>query len=306
MKFTILKSLIKKILPWKLYKLLANGFIIVPKYYQRIIEEAERNFDLAHEKHADKDIMLMRKYGHIIDKGLHRSDASPGHSKAIYLELKQLLGCLASTEYVKDPTYQWAAEKVKLYEQLQYSPESFQPEHAELTNETIDFEKFKELVKHRRSNRSFTPRVIEATTIAVLKDLANWAANSCNKQPINIFVSSDQELNKQCLACCVGGTGFGDNIPTFWCFTANVRAYVWPSEIYLPAIDVSLGAQNVFLAAQTLGITGTILSWGQHSKDDEHRLRNLLKISEEYDIIFCAVMGYASFGYLPPARKCLS
>ena len=136
-----------------------------------------------------------------------------------------------------------------------------------------------------------------------MKDIANWAANSCNKQPIRIFVANEQDLAKKCLSCCIGGTGFGENIPSFWCFTANVRGYVWPTEMYLPSVDTSLGAQNVFLAAQTMGITGTILSWGQHTKEDDIKLRKLLDIPEDYAIIFCAVMGYAEYGYLAPIRK---
>ena len=144
---------------------------------------------------------------------------------------------------------------------------------------------------------------LQAETIAKLKDIANWAANSCNKQPIRIFVANEQDLAKKCLSCCVGGTGFGENIPSFWCFTANVRGYVWPTEMYLPSVDTSLGAQNVFLAAQTMGITGTILSWGQHTKEDDIKLRKLLDIPEDYAIIFCAVMGYAEYGYLAPIRK---
>ena len=32
---------LRKILPWYLYKLIANGFIIVPKYYKDIIKDAE-------------------------------------------------------------------------------------------------------------------------------------------------------------------------------------------------------------------------------------------------------------------------
>ena len=82
-----------------------------------------------------------------------------------------------------------------------------------------------------------------------------------------------------------------------------MRGYVWPTEMYLPSVDTSLGAQNVFLAAQTMGITGTILSWGQHTKEDDIKLRKLLHIPEDYAIIFCAVMGYAEYGYLAPIRK---
>ena len=66
----------RALLPRKLYKLIANGAIIVPAYYKDIIADAETNFDLSLEDTDDKAILLMRKYAHIIDKGLHRKRQS--------------------------------------------------------------------------------------------------------------------------------------------------------------------------------------------------------------------------------------
>lgn len=294
---------LKSIIPYRLYKLIANGFIIVPKYYKGVIEELEKNFDLSLEDHVNRDLMLMRKFGHIIDKGLHREDAAPGHSKAYYNDLKALVEKVKSTEYADDPTVLWAEERLAKYESLQSQPNIFKPLRQETIHSQISFEQIERLIKERRSNRCFTNKAVTDDVVIKLKEVANWAANSCNKQPIRIFVANEQSLAEECLKCCIGGTGFGENIPSFWCFTANVRGYIWPSEMYLPSVDTSLGAQNVFLAAQTLGITGTILSWGQHTKTDDIQLRKLLNIPEDYAIIFCAVMGYAEYGYMAPLRK---
>lgn len=296
-------KLLRKFIPYRWYKLLANGFIVVPKYYKDAIRELEQCFDLSLEDHINKDLMLIRKYGHIIDKGLHREDVAPGHSKAFYNELKILIKKIQRTEYADDPTVLWATEKLAKYESLQIAPEQFTPLRKESPVSHISFEQIEQLIKERRSNRCFTDKPVTDDVVHKLKDVANWAANSCNKQPIRIFVANEQNLAKTCLECCAGGTGFGNIIPSFWCFTANVRGYVWPSEMYLPHIDTSLGAQNVFLAAQTLGITGTILTWGQHTEQDDKDLRRLLNIPNDYAIVFCAVMGYAEYGYLTPVRK---
>lgn len=40
----------RALLPRKLYKLIANGAIIVPAYYKDIIADAETNFDLSLEE----------------------------------------------------------------------------------------------------------------------------------------------------------------------------------------------------------------------------------------------------------------
>lgn len=105
-------KLLRKFIPYRWYKLLANGFIVVPKYYKNAIEELEQCFDLSLEDHINKDLMLMRKFGHIIDKGLHREDAAPGHSKVYYNDLKELVKKVQHTEYANDPTVLWAAEKI--------------------------------------------------------------------------------------------------------------------------------------------------------------------------------------------------
>lgn len=296
-------KIIRKFLPYKIYKLVANGFMIVPRYYKDAVDELEKYFDLSLGEDIQKDLMRMRKMGHIIDKGLHRKDVTPGHSQVYYHDLKDLVGRLKVTEYADDPTVLWAEEKLAAYESLQEHPQDFKPLCQDVVKSQLSFNQISQLIRERRSNRSFTDKPVTDEIIEKLKDVANWAASSCNKQPIRIFVANDPGVSRECLKCCAGGTGFGENIPSFWCFTANVRGYVWPSEMYLPYVDTSLGAQNVFLAAQTLGIQGTILSWGQHTEEDDKHLRMLLNIPEDYVIIFCAVMGYAEYGYVAPSRK---
>lgn len=296
-------TILKQILPFKYYKIIANGGIIVPSYYRTLIEDSEKYSNYSLEESPEKDILLMRKYGHIIDKGLHRQDIEAGHSKSYYKLLKEKVDRLKETSLASDPTVQWAQSKIESYEQLQTDPQSFRPLHGEAVVSSIKYEQLSELIKQRRSNRFFKELIVVDETIKQLSTLVNWAANSCNKQPIRLFTTNNPTKANECLKCCKGGTGFSTFIPSFWVFAADSRGYVWPTEAFLPAIDTSLGAQNVFLAAQTLGITGTILSWAQKDKDEEARLRSLLDIPEEFIIVFCAVMGYASHDYLPPHRK---
>ena len=300
----LLKGLLKWLLPPKIYKLLANGAIVVPRYYARHIEELEGYFNITLPSCDKKDVMLMRKYAHIIDKGLHRRDACSGHSKVYYEDLMGVLERLKDTKYAQDPTFKWAKEKISQYELLQKEGEKFTPLVGAVSyNGDISFAQLVELVKYRRSNRYFKEKLLDNEIINSLKELTNWAANSCNKQAVECFVTNDPVLASKCLECCAGGTGFSNFIPSFWCFTANVRGYVWPSELYLPVIDTSLGVQNLFLAATTLGISGTILSWAQHTRQDDDTLRDLLNIPHDYAIVFCAVLGYAEYEYSTPARK---
>ncbi len=299
---TSIGKIIKGLVPYRIYKLIANGAILVPSYYKTIIEDAEQNFDLSLEDSDEKALLLMRKYGHILDKGLHRKDATPGHSKDCYLLLQKEVKRLKDTKYSEDPTVIWAEEKLKVYESLQEG-NGFEPLCGKKTSVEITFNQFQELAKARRSNRDFSFKEVSIDDILKLKNLANWASSSCNKQPIEMYVTNNPELAAQCLKCCKGGTGFSANIPSFWVFTADILGYVWPSEIYLPVVDTCLGVQNVMLGATTLGLSATILSWAQKSKEEEHELRRLLNIPNHNQIIICAVMGYANTEFKTPARK---
>lgn len=263
---------LKKLLPWKYYKLVANGFIVIPAYYRTIIADAEKHFDLSQKDSDEKELLLMRKYAHILDKGLHRADASPGHSKNYYSLLSKSISRLENTKYKNDLTLIWAKSKLLAYEQLQ-SGVGFEPLHGEPVVSPVSIDEFSQLVKQRRSNRSFTEKEVSLKNIEHLKSLANWASSSCNKQPIEIYVTNNPQKASLCLKCCKGGTGFSEHIPSFWAFSCDILGYVWPSEIFLPVIDTCLGIQNVMLGATSLGMSGTLLSWAQKSTEEESQLK---------------------------------
>lgn len=296
-------KVLKRILPIRWYKLIANGFIIVPAYYNTIIKDAEKNFEFANGTSVEKEMLLLRKYAHIIDKGLHRQDAEPGHSTNYYRLLKGKIDQLSTTSYAEDPSFHWAQSKIELYELLQQSPGEFTPLKGKATFSGIGYDDLFLLMQSRRSCRYFKEAFIEDEIISKLIRTVNWAPNSCNKQPIRVFYTNDPQKAVACLKCCRGGTGFGSSIPSFFVFTADVRGYVYPTEMYLPAIDVSLGMENFLLAGHTLQLSGCILTWAQKTEKDEEALRSLLNIPNEYSIVCNAVMGYAELFYQTPIRK---
>lgn len=299
MKKTVGKIL-RKLLPRHWYKLVANKPLLVPRYYDTVIRELENSFDLSDQESTAQKLLLMRKYAHIIDKGLQRKNAEPGHSKLIYDKLREILKALPA-ELSQEPTVQWAGELVKHYEAFQN--QQFQIQRREVPVAAVSYEDFCRLMQDRRSNRCFTDQLLSPDVVEKLRPTVFWAASSCNKQPVEVFYTVAPEMAQKSLKCCKGGTGFDGAIPSFWVFCADRRGYVWPSELYLPQIDVSLGAQNFFLAATTLGLSGTILSWAQHDRSEDLALRKLLNIPSEFIIVFCAVVGYAEYQYDTPVRK---
>jgi hypothetical protein len=304
----LLKGFVLRFIPRKKLRIILNKPLLVPSYYKRIIDPVEHIIDYqqnAPDSCEDEHILqLIRKYAHILDKGLHRTDLESGHSREIYIELKNLLNVLEDRKFVNDPTYEWAIEKIKTYELLQEgNPLDPLEEKKREDHEPVNFDLLFRHMRERRSNRYFLDIPVTQPILKKIVEPVNWAPTSCNKQPVKIFATINPGLTIQCTKQCKGATGFSNYIPGFLSFCADLRGYSMPSEIFLPYIDCSLGAQNVFLAAHSIGLSTSVLSWAQSSPEEETALRSLLSIPEHYAIIFNAVIGYASRNACPPVRK---
>ena len=299
------KRILLNLLSKRMYRLITNGATLVPAYYKSHIEEAERLRDCILESSPEKSILLARKYGHILDKGLQNPHVEAGHSRECYENARNLISELKNTRYANDPTTAWVEEKLNEYEYLQAHGTLPELERSPSYHPNVRFEDLAMLIKGRRTNRRFKQQPVDPNMAAELIDLMNWAPSSCNKQPIKVFYTLNSNDVHECMLCCAGATGFSDYVPSFFAMTADVRGYEWPSEMMLPYIDVALGTQNFFLAATSLGLSGSILSWAQKTGQQEAKLRELLNIPSPYQIIMCGVLGYSEFDSPIPTRKLL-
>lgn len=303
----MIKKIILKIFGRKRIEYLRSKPVLVHGKYRKIIDEIESYSKIIKKNYgndAELSMLLTRKFAHILDKGLHRADVAPGHSNTIAAELEKHINIIEklNPEDSNDQTILWAKEKLNIYNQLQQTGE-IDVLKEEPLEPAIDFDTFLKLIKARRSNRQFLKKTVESDMLEKLAETVNWASSSCNKQPIKLFATNNPELAKQCLNQCKGGTGFSENIPCFIAFCADMRGYYLPDEMYLPAIDVSLGAQNFFVATTALRLSATGLSWALKDREEEKRLKSILNIPEYYQIIFNAAVGYAQKEYVQPVRK---
>jgi nitroreductase len=244
----------------------------------------------------------LRQAAHIIDKGLRRPDAEPGHSARWYQSAQEALSHLRGSPILVDPSLTWALKKLSDYEAVQSgqarSAEPLPEREAVLSQESLHG-----LITSRRSVRFFEEREISADVVEKVIDVINWSPTSCNRQPAKVYVANDPELARSCLDTCQGATGFGAFVPCFLCFCADLRSYWLPKEMLLPVIDVSLGIQNCCLMAHAMGLGITLLSWAQHTEDEDARLRGMLGIPEHYEIVLNAALGYPAQRPEVPLRK---
>jgi nitroreductase len=289
-----LKSAIRRLL----YKRL------VPSKYREIIDDIEAAIALQRNDNSlnnDYWAQKLRQAAHIIDKGLQRYDSESGHSAAWYQRAQEALSHIEETIVPQDPSLVWAAQKIKEYEKLQSGE---QPSRKRWTGfEMCHKEGLLEVIKTRRSIRLYSQKTIDIDVIKRIVEVVNWSPTSCNRQPAKVFVTNNPALVRSCLAACQGATGFSEFVPCFLCFCADLRSYWLPKEIDLSLIDISLGVQNCCLIAHTLGLSLTLLSWAQHSDDDERELRNLLGIPDYYKIVVNGALGYPEYEAPVPLRK---
>ena len=85
----------------------SKPFLTHGKYRPMIrdLEEFSEIIDKNYGKDPSLSLLLVRKFGHILDKGLHRLDVEKGHSRVIAGELEKNIK-IAELEYKNDENHQ--------------------------------------------------------------------------------------------------------------------------------------------------------------------------------------------------------
>jgi nitroreductase len=202
-----------------------------------------------------------------------------------------------------DPTRRWAGVILEEYDESQRSGLNPRTDGQAPRQSTLGWETAIRFLQSRRSIRSFIDQPLTEATLRRIVEALNWCSTSCNRQPGVVFATFDGAKVRAAMRCFAGASGFSSHVPCFLVFTADLRAYTMPLEVWLPAIDCSLGMQSVALAAHAAGLSMTILSWAHHSMEDEEQLRDLFRIPQCNQIIAGAALGYPATALPPPGRK---
>jgi glycosyltransferase involved in cell wall biosynthesis len=296
---------IRAFLPARWIRILRDP-VLLPGYYKNLAHEIEPMLDSVQTRHNNAPEYLtamLRKYVHILDKGLDRPDFEPGHSKQWYKAAAAALDELGNN-YDSDPSVTWAKEKVLEYEQRQINPARPESREQKRVSEE-DYHTLIRMIKERRSVRDYATRPIEIDKLKIIIEALNWSPTSCNRQPAKAFIANEPELVRQCAQTCAGATCFSGEGACFISFCADMRVYNLPDEYLIPDLDLGLGIQNCLLVAHALGLSMTLLSWAQHTREDDAKLRNLLGIPSHYRIVVNSLSGYPAHVAETPPRKTL-
>ncbi len=147
----------------------------------------------------------------------------------------------------------------------------------------------KDLILKNRSYRRFNENVaVERETLRELVDLARCSASASNRQPLKYYLSCATETNAKIF-------------PTL-SWAATLTDWPGPSEGERPSayiiilgdtaisktfgVDPGIAAQSIMLGAVDRGLGGCMLA-----SVDRDRLRELLDIPEQYEILLVLALG---------------
>lgn len=300
-----LKTMFKKLLSFVLPLSFQNKLRILSSIYRYYVHEiALSTFTIENDGFCDEEYtsQCLRRYAHIIDKGLQHDDWEPGHSLNFFTSACNAIKMITDTKMANDPSVLWAGEVVDDYRKQSRRSKQHYQSFCESDNFST-YEQLVSIIRTRRSIRHFTDRPVDIHIIRKIVDTINWSPTSCNRQPAKVFLTTDPLLAKECLATCKGGTGFSQSVPCFLSFCAYVKGYDFPNEFLMPTIDVALGVQNCCLTSHSFGLSLVLLSWAQHDVEENTKLRKLLDIPSNCQIVVNGVLGYPSSSVPPPLRK---
>lgn len=251
----------------------------------------------------DPEVLLaaLRTSAHILDKSLQADNWEIGRGRAQYETLCKYVERLRNSTLTSDPSFRWALDKKREYEQLQkHTPKNSQPY---LCSEAgINKNQLLQLIRSRRSIRLFKEKQIEPDILKELADVVSWSATSCNRQPVKLFITQNPEKISKCVQQCAGATCLGKTIPCFIAVCVDTCFYMLKDR-NLPFIDASLGLQNMLLMAHLQDIEGVPLNWMHHTRREDKILRQTLGIPNYYLVVLNLILGYPVHSAPVPARK---
>jgi nitroreductase len=157
----------------------------------------------------------------------------------------------------------------------------------------------KEVIKERRSVRSYKPEEIPEEDLTAILQAARLAPSARNRQSWRFVITRDEKLREE-LAHAAHEQMFISKAPVVIAAVALDPEYVMGCEVPAYAVDLAIAVDHMTLQAVELGL-GTC--WiGAFSQD---RVKKILKIPDRYKVVALLPVGYPSASGGPKNRKSL-
>ena len=153
-----------------------------------------------------------------------------------------------------------------------------------------------DLLKQRKSVRSFLDRPVEREKIMMCLEAARLAPSACNSQPWKFVVVDDRELKDKLCDAAFGGiysmNSFCKTAPVIVVviseksrFLATIGGMFRGTKYYL--VDIGIACEHFVLEAEELGLGTCWIGWF-----NEEAVKPLLKIPKRKKLDIVIALGY--------------
>ena len=156
---------------------------------------------------------------------------------------------------------------------------------------------FMNIIKGRRSIRSFQDKEIPEEHLRTIMEAGIWAPSGSNIQPWEFILINDSTLIKKVKLLSPGLYGVPKAI-VILCVNKKRSEKAGRLGESLAIMDISMAAQNMMLAAYSLGIGSCPIA-----SFNKKALKELLDIPEHVDPVLMISLGYPTEWPIPPSRR---
>ncbi|MBT3260950.1 NAD(P)H nitroreductase [bacterium] len=166
---------------------------------------------------------------------------------------------------------------------------------------------FLNLIKKRRSVRSYLSKPVERKKIELCLEAARLAPSACNSQPWSFIVVTDENLKNQIAqktySKLIPMNKFTENAPVLVIIVKEAStllatfAGIWKRRHY-SLIDIGIAAEHFCLQAAELDLGTCMLGWF-----NERKIKNILKIPRHKRLALIITVGYPESEEIPPKKR---
>lgn len=150
---------------------------------------------------------------------------------------------------------------------------------------------FDNVIKSRRSVRTFLNKSLSEEDVLECIELANSAPTACNRQMVGIVQVENRELCDLITNTIYGAGGLSADTVTYFVITYDIRAFDYYGERNQGYFNAGLVAMNFVNALHSRGIGSCFLQWANNAEEDCF-VRRRLNIPENERIAVVVAAGY--------------
>lgn len=255
-------SRLRPVLKWIYYTLKSKwGLIHLPKQYKDEYVFFEK---LRRESYSDLSFeqAKLRSKAHNIDKTLvfeevRKKDAS-------FQRVSDLVDKVSKIPGHDKATIRWAKDVLSEYEsRFAGGPASKKP--------LVQFDSkaqsvLAEMIRSRRSIRSFKPDRIDAEILKKILEAGLWGPTGCNQQTIEYLILEKKDDIRMCQRFAGEGYRFVTEAPLSVVVLVDPRNYALPIQRHMAYLETGAAVQNIILTAHSYGISSCWLFWSSSGK----------------------------------------